>query len=454
MARHRSSFVRGAGTLFCVCSRLCVAVFRAGEGINGLLQLFFVPAVVSLTLPPGQLRHVCPAGCCGAEACGDRATSVDRACDLIYAVVLRNLQIPALNKWTKLAPVLSQITLMANFVGVIARAFGSKLEDTKSAEASGQVDPSASGQVDPEGADMSEGEILGAPSDSAAAFRKAAQRRTNKGYRFLSHPGTPGTLLVWMVISDIVMPIHYRLFKYATFFSHSKDTRCGMFEYGGNDSGHRSPAVKALVDMANIVLDPSASGLVHLGPLTALYGMRVDQWPWRVRMQLQVALVLASSCLWRKLRRSLQCFPWLLVPLCDDKASEADQQAAAKRLFDSPPCCLDPGLGRRLRNSVDSWECLRQEPLRTFLKVFFQRAVVTSTFVERCFAALTRFSKPPQSCATLAAKHTNATFAQIVEQWRASQGVCAREQTRARPAWMRTSVRGFKKMDITFLPVK
>ena len=201
---------------------------------------------------------------------------------------------------------------------------------------------------------MSEGEILGAPSDSAAAFRKAAQRRMNKGYRFLSHPGTPGTLLVWMVISDIVMPIHYRLFKYATFFSHSKDTRCGMFEYCGQDSGHRSPAVKALVDMANIVLDPSASGLVHLGPLTALYGMRVDQWPWRVRMQLQVALVLASSCLWRKLRRSLQCFPWLLVPLCDDNASEADQQAATKRLFDCPLCCLDEGLGRRLRNSVDS----------------------------------------------------------------------------------------------------
>ena len=93
-------------------------------------------------------------------------------------MVLRNLQIPALNKWTKLAPVLSQITLMANLFRVIARAFGSKLE------ASGQVrDAEASGQVDPEDADMSEGEILGAPSDSAVAFRKAAQRRMNKGYR-------------------------------------------------------------------------------------------------------------------------------------------------------------------------------------------------------------------------------------------------------------------------------
>ena len=60
----------------------------------------------------------------------------------------------------------SQITRVANGFRVIARAFGSKLEGTKSAEASGQADP--------EGADMSEGEILGAPSDSAAAFRKAA----------------------------------------------------------------------------------------------------------------------------------------------------------------------------------------------------------------------------------------------------------------------------------------
>ena len=109
---------------------------------------------------------------------------------------------------------------MANFFRVIAKAFGSTPEDTKSAEASGQVD-----------ADMSEGEILGAPNDSAAAQRKAGQRRMNKASWFMSHRGTPDTLLVWMVISNIVMPIHYRLFKYATFFSHSKDTRCGMFEF-------------------------------------------------------------------------------------------------------------------------------------------------------------------------------------------------------------------------------
>ena len=96
---------------------------------------------------------------------------------------------------------------MANFFRVIAQAFGSTPEDTKSAEASGQVD-----------ADMSEGEILGAPNDSAAAQRKAGQRRMNKASWFMSHRGTPDTLLVWMVISDIVMPIHYRLFKYATFF--------------------------------------------------------------------------------------------------------------------------------------------------------------------------------------------------------------------------------------------
>ena len=67
---------------------------------------------------------------------------------------------------------------------------------------------------------------------------------------------------------------------------------------------------------------------------------------------------------------------------------------------------------------------------------------MTSTFVERAFSALTRFSKPPQSAATLAAKHTNATFGQIVEQWRASQGICAHENARARPPWMRPSVRG------------
>ena len=97
---------------------------------------------------------------------------------------------------------------MANLFQITPKTFGSKLGDMSRAEASGQVRPDNS--------DIREGETLGAPSDSVAALRKAGHRRTNKAHSFLSHRCTPDTLLVWMVISNIIMPIHYRLFKYST----------------------------------------------------------------------------------------------------------------------------------------------------------------------------------------------------------------------------------------------
>eukprot|EP00975_Prorocentrum_lima_P039311 8262789-Prorocentrum_lima.AAC.1 len=51
---------------------------------------------------------------------------------------------------------------------------------------------------------------------------------------------------------------------------------------------------------------------------------------------------------------------------------------AAKRLWSCSPCCWDAGLAQRLRRSCDTWESLLQEPMITFLRLFFLRSVVTS----------------------------------------------------------------------------
>jgi len=51
-----------------------------------------------------RVLHLCPAGCCGPSACHSRATSVERACNLIRKVVLKRIVAPAQNKWTKMDP--------------------------------------------------------------------------------------------------------------------------------------------------------------------------------------------------------------------------------------------------------------------------------------------------------------------------------------------------------------
>jgi hypothetical protein len=67
----------------------------------------------------GTLYHPCPPGCCGERACADQERSITRACELILSVILVAVCVPSLNKWTKVEPVIAQITLMVHFFEII-----------------------------------------------------------------------------------------------------------------------------------------------------------------------------------------------------------------------------------------------------------------------------------------------------------------------------------------------
>ena len=72
---------------------------------------------------------------------------------------------------------------------------------------------------------------------------------------------------------------------------------------------------------------------------------------------------------------------------------------------------LDPGLGRKLRDLVDSIEDMQEPKLKRCMEVTFERIVMTSTFVERIFKELTNMTKQCQSIGSVGAKHVNAAFA-------------------------------------------
>ena len=74
-----------------------------------------------------RLVHVCPAGCCGAVAKADREISVRRAVELARLIVTPAMTLPAMNKYTKVDPVVRQVCLLASFRGLLRKVLALKV---------------------------------------------------------------------------------------------------------------------------------------------------------------------------------------------------------------------------------------------------------------------------------------------------------------------------------------
>ena len=116
---------------------------------------------VSLSGPP---CHICT-GCCES-----RLESVDRAAALFQEVFLHAMTIPALNKWTTVAPSMTLVAAMQQCYDVIPQAF-------RRCFARGQAEESS---------DDSGGEdaALGVPRDQTKQWRKLARKRQQKAAFF------------------------------------------------------------------------------------------------------------------------------------------------------------------------------------------------------------------------------------------------------------------------------
>ncbi len=369
---------------------------------------------------------------------------------LLDKTLLRQLTLPALNKWTKLDPVISQCTLLVLFCGVIPAAMQNK------------VDPKGVLDNDPPDDDsgQSSGAEVGAPRDKNKFYRKIEKKGKVKAFRFLTHPDTSHLLLLWLAVCGPILRVHYRLFNEATWFSHRPKSSArigGIYDFVRTSD---NAGASAIACVAGMLLEPTGKGREGWQHLFHRAG-EPTQWPVKLFSQARVVLLMTLCLSWRYLVHSWQRFPWRLVPLGDSAYSEAEREQVARKFMNTPPCCLDVGMSLPLQEEARDWQDLMKPEMRSFLHAIFLRAVVTSTFVERLFAPLTRWSSTRQGPASLAAKHVIAVFTGVVHRWRRLQhtGSPKLESHRCRPHWLKplrkgSRLNGFQVFRAEFLKQK
>ena len=90
----------------------------------------------------------------------------------------------------------------------------------------------------------------------------------------------------------------------------------------------------------------------------------------RAIASLHVSLVIAFCNWWRKLFHYFHAYPWLLVPAFDDQLSRSAQEEILEDFLkpNLNPCCVDPGLGAKLRALTTVVSDYFDSSLRDFLK--------------------------------------------------------------------------------------
>ena len=382
----------------------------------------------------GRLIHLCPPGCCGELACADRSLALQKACGLVTRVAAPSISTPAANKYTKVDPVVRKIALLTNFFGILRRMVGQKLGRRVENE-------------DGDGfAGVDDDTVIGIPANEKDHYKKLGQVKLRKIFDFLSDPASKYLPLVWLVVCSPIMIIHYFLFKHGTWYNRRDgNQRCNIFDFCG--ALERNPVCSCLCQIAAMLMDPLGGGAPGLKLLRLRFGNDMRPWPRRLLAALTVALCLAFCILWRKLFHAFDCYPWRLAAGVDVQRSEEARRTTIKEFLDANICCLDLGLGQPLRLHAPFIDDYFDTALEEFLRVLFERVVVTSTQVELQFAKLSLWTNVSGGSRlglpALGAKAKNTAYKNAVEQWRrALPGDSAATANLSRPEWTKSSTQG------------
>ena len=124
------------------------------------------------------------------------------------------------------------------------------------------------------------------------------------------------------------------------------------------------------------------------------------------------------------------------------QGSAEEQFEKAREVCAKPPCCLDSFTAKLAKQYGP--EVLAAEEAKVFLKAVFDGVLPTSTYVERMFARLARWTETKGHklhLSQLSAQHFTNTFSSIVETWREKarkSGIIARVgNNKERPSWVK-----------------
>lgn len=247
-----------------------------------------------------------------------------KAQNLIEEHVLKPLPLPAMNKWTKVAPTVAHIALLGLFHnGFVAEAFRAEF-----------------GELQDEASDLSnnEDEKLEVPVNEARRWRILARRRNMRATHFMSDPQSLWINLLWCQLACGSMSLHGRLFKNATWYSDRSDRERARAPHllGSFCTADKNPAWANVKDLFPILADPSDKLSLMIwwfGPLA--------RWPQPRRRIVRKAILVMAGQLARKLILPWQQYPWRLWPLAlPDTPAEVQRECAAT-LLRQKECCLD-----------------------------------------------------------------------------------------------------------------
>ena len=337
---------------------------------------------------------------------------MEKAKSLVEKVVLKRVKEPALNKWTKVDPAMCQATIMAVFFRVVTMALEWKVNMSY-----GDLAAMAPG--------VAEGQDEEDPVQGDQENWKGQLKRFGKRcLMFIGDPETKTRLLVWTVIGEPLMILHYKFFKHVNFMSHCSDDqdRLSIFNFcpGCTQSNDSNPAKKALKDVALMIFDPNGEASVLIAPLKAAFGATVN-WSVKLLDTYQKSCILGYCRLWRSFIHTFKCFPWQAACIFDPSAAPVARETASKDFWNAPPCHIDPFLGDPLRNELCHERTdLFEKSLQDFVYALLMRCMITSTFGERIFAHLTQWTGVPRSrpaLCSVASLHVNQVFDGFVQQW-------------------------------------
>lgn len=317
-----------------------------------------------------------------------------------------------------------------------------------------------------------EAKALGLPIDQTKIWRKLARKREQKAVHFLADKEASFFTMASFFI-------HYSLFKNATWLSErvspeeaeqlnpqdiGQELVEGVtgeqgeieLELGDSNSSNigattacffKSSLNPATTSMGELMSALSSPDHPLWGPLAGFYGQQ-STWEDKFKRCCRRTLFTVMGQLWRKLIEPWKRFPWKLANITDVQAPMDVRQGLAQELFSVKPCCLDC-FSVKLRSVLGSHERLLDEDVQAFLAALFERAVPTSTYIERMFSRFSKWcekSGPKLNLFQCAAKHVTSRFRDKVAIWRAkarASGILPPAASNLRrPDWVQPLKRG------------
>ena len=185
---------------------------------------------------------------------------------------------PAANKYTKVDPCIKSVALINWTFGLLRKAIGLKLgkKDTG---------PAAAGRI-PEQVDADA--AIGIPRDEMDYHRQVGNIKVNRAHTFLAHGYSKYLTLVWLVVvTELLMIVHYQLFRNGKYYSH-RDHTVDISIHDLVGQTHKNPVAHALGGLASMLMDPLGGGRQYLRILLLKLGDNMDEWPLRVTLALHI----------------------------------------------------------------------------------------------------------------------------------------------------------------------